>query len=199
MKPAINIKRLVMWEMTNESENEYGEVMPLVKRLMTYKDSVSVSDAKLYGDGVLVTTVSRQSSGTLELGIHGLTSEERKTIYGESVVNGTNVTTATDSPSYVAVALMSENADGTVNVRKWFKVRFKPHDESVTQISNESITFATPTISGTYIVNSADYLRAFKDNVDPATDAEFINKWFSEANYIGTPVTEAVNLEKIEE
>lgn len=189
---AINVKRLAMWEMTDEKEETYGDVMPFDKRLMTYKDTPSVGEAELYGCGVLVAVASRNSGGSLELGIHGLTGDEREVMYGENIVGGTNVTSAEDVPSYVAVAVMSENEDGTVNLRKWFKVRFSPHDESISQIEGDKISFSTPTVKGTYVVNSTDWIRASRDDVDTVEDAEFINKWFTDADYIGGETDEGV-------
>lgn len=182
MSSPVNVKKLAIWKCEDES---YGEVMSMEKRLMTYTDTPTVSTATLYGDGEIADSVTRNSGGTLALNVHDLLSAERAVMYGEKVEKGANVTRTTDVGKYVAVALMSDNVDGTVNLRKWFKVKFAQHAESVQQISDGSETFSTITLNGTYIATDDGTLRAMRDDLDPVTDAEIINKWLTEAEYIG--------------
>lgn len=184
-KPPVNVERLTTWEMTDEVVETYSTTAnDFTRRTMTYRDTLSSNSTELRGDGVPVDRAVAIGAGTLELGIHALSDEESKSFFGETVVNGTNVTTGDDIPKYQAVALQTRTRDGLVNLKKWFKVQFSPSEENVTQKA-ENVTYSTSTLNGTYLANKAGQFRAKKSGLDPVSDAEFINKWFSDPTFIG--------------
>ncbi len=192
MKPPINVRKLTMWQMTDEENETYGDAHSYEGRLMSYRDSITSNSAKLYGDGELADVAQRVTEGSVEFGIHELIDEERQNIYGEVVVNGATVTSVNDNARYQCVAIMTERNDGKINLRKWFKVKFAQHEESVTQLSDGSATFSTPTLKGTYISNREGHFRAVLSGLDRTTDKDVIEKWFTQASYIGEKTTEEI-------
>lgn len=177
----VNVKRLTIFYKEEETE----KTLNLTGRLMAYKDTMSSNSEPLSGDGEVQDIAYGYSTGSLELDIHELTGAERAIMYGEKIKNGTNVTTANDNPPYVGVALLVERNDGTVNLHKWFKVKFTPNDESVTQISNGKKTFSTTSIKGIYINDANNSYRASRRQIDPTTEATTVENWFKTASYIG--------------
>lgn len=179
----VNVKKLVIWSYENSAES--AKILDLEGRLMGYKDTLTSNSTNLNGDGKVTDVAYGVSGGTLELDIHELTDTERTAIYGEKQVKGANVTTDSDNPPYVAVALIVERNDGTVNLHKWFKVKFTPNDENVVQISDGKKTYSTISLQGTYIDNGTVGYRASRRRLNPTTDANIITQWTTNADYIG--------------
>lgn len=179
----VNVKKLVIWSYVNGEEST--KTLDLEGRLMGYKDTLSSNSTTLNGDGKVTDVAYGVSGGTLEIDIHELTDAERVAIYGEKQVKGANVTTDSDNPPYVAVALIVERNDGTVNLHKWFKVKFTPNDENVVQISDGKKTYSTISLQGTYIDNGTVGYRASRRRLNPTTDTNIITQWTTNADYIG--------------
>lgn len=178
----VNVKKLVIW---SYGADESPALLDLEGRLMGYKDTLSSSSTNLNGDGKVTDVAYGVSGGALELDIHELTGDERVAVYGEKQVKGANVTTDNDNPPYVTVALIVENNDGTVNLHKWFKVKFTPNDENVVQISDGKKTYSTISLKGTYIDDGKIGYRASRRRLNPTTDATVITQWTTKADYIG--------------
>ena len=177
----VNVKRMVIFYNDGETEKTFD----FSERIMTYKDTISSNSEPLCGGGEVRDIAYGMSSGSLELGIFELTNEERAVLYGEKVVKGANVTTGAISPDYVGVAVLVERNDGTVNLHKWFKVKFTPNDENVVQISDGKKTYSTISLKGTYIDNGTVGYRASRRRLSPVTDANIITQWTTKADYIG--------------
>ena len=184
---TINIKRLTMWEMTDEDDSEYGEAISFIKRVMAYTDSIETNSTDLNGDGEVVDIAIGTGKGTLKLDIHGLTSEERGVIYGEKIENGTNFTTGDEIVPNMCVAVMVAKNGKEVNLRKWFRVKFTPHEEKTSQIEKSNVTFSTITLNGTYTKDEKYGYRCVRLAVDTTTEEgkEIIEKWFTDATYTG--------------
>lgn len=179
-----NIKRLVMW-VYDEDEETYGSPISFDGTVMSYKDSISSNSTDLYGCGDLIDIATVKNRGTLEIGVSfDFRGENRKNIFGEIFKNNVNITTSNDVTPIVAVAAMTTTSTGKINLRKWFKSIFNPNDENVQQIES-SATFATATITGTYFPDGSGRMRARMDHLDATNDKELIEKWFTDATYIG--------------
>lgn len=180
----INISKLVMWVYDEDNET-YGSPISFEGTAMSYKDSLSSSPAELYGDGILIDIATIKNKGTLEIGVSiDFRGENRKNIFGELFQNNANITTSNDIAPTVAVAVMTTTSTGKVNLRKWFKAVFNPNDEEVKQVET-SATFATAAITGTYFPDGDGRMRARMDHLNKATDNVLIEKWFTDAEYVG--------------
>lgn len=188
-RPFKNCKKMVMWKMTDEENETYSaSKISFEKRLTTYTDSVETNSTPLYGDGESLEDAVSEGSGSLALGIHHLTDDERVTIYNETAVSsGAVVSTGDEVPPYMCVALEAEKRSGRLNLRKWFKVCFKKHEEQVTQQQSGGITYSMPTLNGTYSKNNRLGYKVVRVEVDPTTEAgqEFITNWYANAEFIG--------------
>lgn len=191
-RPFCNCKRLTMWKMTDEEAETYSSTaISFEKRLTTYSDSVGSNSTLLYGDGELLETVVTEGEGTLRLGIHHITDEERKDIYNEVDENGAVISTGDEYAPFMCVALMAVKRSGKVNLRKYFKVAFSKHEESVNQQENSGVSYSMPTLQGTYSKNTALGWKSARREVDPSTaeGKTIIENWFSQADYIGPTTT----------
>lgn len=188
--PIYNCERLYIFPMTDEENEVYGNPIILTKKLMTYDDSTSTNTTSLYGDGEIVDSAVDEGEGTLALGIHGLTDEEFSKIYGAEVRNGSVVETGEEVSPYCCVALMARKGKNTVVLRKWPKVRFAKHTESVQQKQGNT-TYSTPTITGTFVkcerLNAKRVRRTIKDTTSSAAQS-FITHWFDDPDFLGSTV-----------
>lgn len=188
-KPFVNCKKTKLWKMTNEQTGTYSSTVTidLEDRLTTYTDNVSVNSTPLYGDGKMQDNAVAEGAGTLQLGVHHIADSERIDLYGEENVNGTSVSTGHNVAPYFCVALMAEKRNGNVNLRKFFKTQFAPHEETVTQQQDNGITYSMPTLQGTYFENTVTGRKAARVEADPKTaqGQALIANWFSIPEYIG--------------
>lgn len=188
-RPFKNCKKLVMWKMTDEENETYSaSKISFEKRLTTYTDSVETNSTPLYGDGENIEDAVSEGPGSLTLGIHHLADDERIQIYNETAVSsGAVVSTGDEIPPYMCVAVEAEKRNGRLNLRKWFKVCFKKHEESVTQQESGGITYSMPTLNGTYSKNNRLGYKVVRVEVDPTTEEgqEFITNWYANAEFIG--------------
>lgn len=188
-RPYINCKRPTMWKMTDEKAGTYAssKTLDFTQRLTTYGDSVATNSTPLYGDGELVEVATSEGMGTLTLGLHHITDDERVPLYGEKNVGGTIVNTGDEIAPYFCVALMAVKRSGMVNLRKYFKVIFQKHEENVTQIENNGVQYSMVTLTGSYSKNTAIGMKSARREVNPTTPegAAFIERWFTEADFIG--------------
>lgn len=188
LKPIYNCERLQITPMIDEESETYGEDIEFTKRLMTYDDSTATNNTPLYGDGEMTDNAVDEGEGTLALGIHGLTDEEFSKIYGTEVRNGSVVETGNEVPPYCCVALMARKGKNTVVLRKWPKVRFAKHTESVQQKQGNT-TYSTPTITGTFVKCErldAKRVRRTVEDTTSAASQTLIQQWFSETDFIGS-------------
>jgi hypothetical protein len=190
-KPVVNCNNLTFWKMEDEENETYGEANSLAGRMMAFTDTLTTNSTNLNGDGEIVDTAVGIAGGQLKIDIHQLTDAERVLIYGETITNGSVVTTGNESTPAVCVAAAApHNISNIVNLYKWFKVRFAPNEEGAEQISEGKKSFKTITCNGSYSKNAAlGYMRAKVSAVDISTTEgkALYDNWFTDAAYIGTP------------
>ena len=189
-RPFKNCKMLKMWKMTDEVNETYAAspTLDFTNRLTTYTDSQTTNSTPLYGDGEHLEDAVAIGEGSLSLGVHHVADEERVDMYGEGTNgSGAAISTGKEIPPYFCVALAAEKRNGMLNLRKYFKTMFQPHEENVTQQESGGITYSMPTLNGTYSKNSRLGMRAVRVEVDPNTadGYEFIQNWYANAEYIG--------------
>lgn len=189
-RPFKNCKWLKMWKMVNEETETYSATPTLdyTNRLTTYNDNTDTTSTPLYGDGEHIEDAVSIGEGNLSIGVHHVADEERVDLYGEETnSDGAAISTGREIPPYFCVALAAEKRSGMLNLRKYFKTVFQPHEESVTQQENGGINYSMPTLNGTYSKNSRLGMRAIRVEVDPNTaDGQaFIQNWYANADYIG--------------
>lgn len=187
-RPFYNCRRLTMWKMTDEEAETYSETAhSFEKRLTTYSDSTATNSTDLYGDGELVETAVAEGAGTLSVGIHHLTLDERVQLYNETDKNGAVISSGREVPSYMCVALIAAKRGTVVELRKWMKVVFSKHEESVTQQESSGVNYSMPTLNGTYSENTTLGIKAARAEVDSGTaeGKAFIENWFNTASFVG--------------
>lgn len=187
-KPAIGLRRLVMWQMISEDDTtvSYGEKKDFVKKLMSASYSPSVSEASLEADDQVVEHISQSDGGDLTIGITSLSSDERALIYGENIVDGTNVENKDDISNYVCVAYMTLRSDKLFNLYKYPKVCFSRQQEDHNTKKKGSTEYATTNTKGSVMPLLKDgNSRLVRYGVDPEKDSQVIEKWFTEAEFYG--------------
>ena len=185
IKPIYNCEHLVIWPMINEEAETYGEPLVFTKRLMSYDDNVDSSPTDLFGDGIITDSDVDEGKGTLALGIHGLSDEEEAAIFGIGTQDGTLVETGDEVPPYCCVALLARRGKNIVTLRKWPKVRFSKHQETVQQ-KQGSKNYSTPTLNGSFVYCERLHAKRLRKTVDLSTveGAAFMEGWFGSPEFI---------------
>ncbi len=141
--------------------------------------------AEQYGDGVKVEDYVAKDGGDIESVIRAFSTDDEQFMFGETATSGGTIVSGSDDiVPYVAVAVMTERADGLVNLYKFPKVKWTPQGEDNKQREGTSIAYGTAIIKGVY----SPLLSSLKDcykrrGLNPKTDGEFITKWFTEAAF----------------
>lgn len=187
-RPYINVKRLVMWGLLTDDETATtydADAYEFSKSLMSAKCTPAVQTAELYGDGIRVEDYVAKDGGELDIAVTGFEAGDGVFLFGETKTeDGTEISSAADIVPYKCVAYMTERPDGKVNLYKYPKVKFMPQAEDANQREGSKITYGTSQLKGTYsplISTEADRYKRL--GVDPKTDAEFITKWFTTADF----------------
>ena len=119
--------------------------------------STNYNEANLPGDNVIAESVKEFRDGTIDLGITTIPIEAYETVFGHTVTEGEDGTLIVDKtddvPNYVGVGLVKEElVDGKKSyIAMWIKkVLFTESGENATT-KGETISFQTPTITGTVL------------------------------------------------
>lgn len=180
----VNVERLVIWAY-NETTQKYDAPIDISERLMSYKDSMSKNSTDLRGAGRIIETAYGTAKGSLELALAvDLIDDMRSKILGETFKNGVSITTVDDIVPNIVVALQTKGTGKTVNLRKWLNVTLTEGEDAAQQ-REDSPQYSTPTLSGTYIPNENGVFRARYDRIDPVANKTIVDKWFTDAEFIG--------------
>lgn len=186
-KPAIGLKRLVMWQLISDTETgvTYSEApVKFDKKLMTATDTPTVTTGSLEADNQVVDEAVSHDGGELSIGVTALSNDERVLLYGETLDGGTLVDNKDNIGNYNATAYMTTRRDGLVNLYKYPKVMFTPQAENYSTVKKGSIEYAVASLKGNYIPTIANGNSAYRRlGVNPETESEIIEKWFTEADY----------------
>lgn len=119
--------------------------------------STNYNEANLPGDNVIAETVKEFRDGAIDLGVTTIPVAAYETVFGHTVTEGEDGTVIVDKtddvPNYVGVGLVKEElVDGKKSyIGMWIKkVLFTESGENATT-KGETITFQTPTITGTVL------------------------------------------------
>lgn len=188
-RSSINVKRLVMWGLEDDTAEgtTYGtEAREFLNQLNSARYVPKVQTAEQYGDGVKVEDYVAKDGGELDIVIRGFTDGDNEFLFGETNKNGTSVSNSGDIVPYVCTAYATERPDGKLNLYKFPKVKFMPQGEDSKQREGSTVNFGTANIKGTYsplLSNGDDCYKRLA--VDPKSESELIEKWFTTADYTG--------------
>lgn len=193
-RSSINVERLVMWKMTSDtSAGTTYETAPYTweKSTANAKYTPKMQTNEQYGDGVKVEDYIAKDGGDLEITVNGFGRGDAVFLFGETDKNGTEVSGSGDIVPNVCTAYMTKRSDGKFNLYKFPKTKFMPEGEDAKQQEGSNVTYTTANLKGTYspLLSTGDdcYKRY---GVDPATDSELIEKWFTEADYYAPEATD---------
>ena len=183
-----NIKRLTFFGFADEEAGTYDSnaIYPITKRSMQMRDNRNFSSTPNYGDGEETDRYYGVGDRNVEVQIQDITAAEYSFLHGAEVANGVLLTSGDDYIPSVGMAALTERADGHVNLFKYFKCKFPPGEINVTQKTGNNVTFSNTTMSGSYRdLESIGKDRAICADVDPNTQAAFIERWFTEPAFYG--------------
>lgn len=187
-KSSINVKRLTMWSLTtDDGDATTYETAPRVfdHQLNSVRYAPAVETAEQYGDGIKVEDYIAKNGGTIDIVIRGFTAGDSKFLFGETeTTDGTSISNSGDVVPYNCVAYCTERPDGLLNLYKFPKAKFMPQGEDNRQREGTTVAYATASLNGTYSPLKSTGDDCYKRyGIDPEADAEFIEKWFAEAQY----------------
>ncbi|MBE6901581.1 MAG: hypothetical protein E7478_03835 [Ruminococcaceae bacterium] len=184
----INVKRMVMWKLT--SDDSTGTVYDATahkfeNQLNSFRYTPRIQTAEQYGDGVKVEDYAAKDGGDIESVIRAFSSDDEQFLFGETATtNGTVMSGSDDIVPYVAVAVMTERADGLVNLYKFPKVKWTPQGEDNKQREGTTVSYGTAALKGIYSPLLSNHKDCYKKRgLDPKEDKDFIENWFTEAAF----------------
>lgn len=172
---TLGLRDLYYAVMEEQDGVETYETPEKLAEAMTAELSVNVAEGKLYADDAISEDVKKFTSGTIKLGIKELVAKAVAKLLGQKV-DGNNVVWAggDDEPPYVAIGFRAKKTGGKFKYVWLLKCKFKVPGEKY-QTEGESITFNTPEIEGTILLNKDNRWKA--DIVAKETDA-VAQTWF---------------------
>lgn len=190
MNLPINIKNLVFFPMkkeeTDKTPAEYGTPLSFKDRFMSYNASAKSSSASINGDGATTNTYFAKNGGELTLNIQKLRGEERVVVFGETKENDGSISSgSTDLIPYVAVIFTVENDDGTVDLRKYPKVKLIEQPESGEQKGENGVKYSTAVLKGNYMdIKDKQRSRYICEDIDERTEEgkRKIADWYADGN-----------------
>lgn len=187
-KSSVNVKRLTMWKLATDSESGTtyeSDTKVFTNELNSARYTPKVQTASQYGDGIKVEDYVAKDGGDIEITIRGFKEGDSEFLFGETATtDGTEVSGADDIVPYVSVAYMTERPDGLVNLYKFPKTKWMPQGETANQKEGSAVNYGTANLQGTYsplLSTEKDMYRRY--GVDPDTDKEFIESWFSKPDF----------------
>lgn len=135
--------------------------------------AIATNDVKLYADDAIAETDKSFQSGTITLGVDDLSDIMQADLLGHSVSDGEITAAGGDVAPYASIGFYAVKRVNKVDKYRaiWLKkVQFtEPSDANATK--GETITFATPTLEGTIMLDDS---RQWKDEKTFATESEAI-------------------------
>jgi phi13 family phage major tail protein len=173
--------------MTDEEQETYDTPKPILGAI-TGTVSPTTNTETLYADDQAWETASALGEIEVELNVADLPREVLADLLGATVdANGVLVQSKSDVAPYVAIGFRSQKSNGKYRYFWLYKGKFQPNEEEF-QTKEDSPSFQTPTITGTFISRQTDgKWRARVDEDGVGVKPEVIQNWFS-AVYDGTPV-----------
>ena len=191
-RSTINVARLTMWKMTDDTKSAttYEETPHTWdKSLAAVKYTPKMQTNKQYGDGQKVEDFIAKDGGDLNITVNGFGAGDSEFLFGETNKNGTEISSANDIVPSVCVAYYTKRPDGKINLFKFPKTKFMPEGEDNKQQEGTNISYGTANLKGTYsplISSGEDCYKRY--GVAPVEDSELIEKWFTEADYNASEV-----------
>jgi phi13 family phage major tail protein len=120
--------------------------------------TTEVAEGVLYADDSIDETVKEFVSGEIKINANDITTADEADLLGaETDADGVIYSSGDDSAPYWAVSFRAKKADGQFTYVWLYKVKFGIPDEAY-DTKADSITFSTPTITGTFIKRDSDGL-----------------------------------------
>lgn len=186
-RSAINVARLTMWKMTDDTKDATTyetDAYTWDKSLTACKRTPKMQTSEQYGDGQKVEDYVAKDGGEIDIIVNGFGAGDSAFLFGETNKNGTEISSANDIVPYVCTAYYTERPDKKINLFKLPKCKYMPQGEDNKQREGTTISYGTANIKGNYsplISSGEDCYKRY--GVDPVKDAEIIEKWFTEAAY----------------
>ncbi|MNO66697.1 hypothetical protein D3C76_574930 [compost metagenome] len=115
----------------------------------------NASNETLFADDGPYDAASTIGAISLELNVADLSLETQAALLGHSIVGGVLIRKASDIPPYVAIGFKSLKSDGKYRYTWLTKGKFAA-SEQANQTKQDSISWNTPTISGSFLKRDCD-------------------------------------------
>lgn len=194
-RSTVNVARLTMWGMTQDTSEgtTYEETAHTWENsLANVKYTPKMQTNEQYGDGIKVEAFVAKDGGEIDITVNGFSDGDGQFLFGEQTKKGSAVSGADDIVPNVCVAYYTKRTDGKINLYKFPKTTFYPEGEDSKQQEGTTVNYGTANLKGTYFPLISTREDSYKRyGVDPETDKELIEKWFSQADYYGEETTQS--------
>lgn len=165
----------------NKEALEYGEMVDMGNTLISAGYSPQMQNNQQFASGQQYDSYTSKTGGNVDIQTPGLNGADEKGLLGTSYNEKTGLIKSNkkDVIPYVGTVYSTENSDGTVNLYRFYKVKYSTNGETVTTKDSSGVTFQATTLNGQYIPlrNNGDDMDKLK-GLDPVKDKEIIDAWF---------------------
>lgn len=135
------------------------------------------SSATLFADDGPADTAATLGEISLELNVADIPLETQAELLGHTVESGVLKKKGGDVPPWVAVGFRTLKSNGSYRYYWLNKGKFATPEEDL-KTKGDSIEFATPTISGSFVKRDSDDEWQRQADADNEASAEAITNWF---------------------
>lgn len=153
----IGLRNIVYAILTDDPESGVAtyEAPVRIPGAITANVNPNSSNDTLFAEDGPFDSASSTGAITLELGVADLDLDTQAALLGHSVVGGVLIRKAGDVPPWLAVGFKSLKSNGKYRYTWLAKGKFAPHEQN-NATKSDSVTFNTPTISGSFVRRDCD-------------------------------------------
>ena len=166
---AVNIKNFC-YAILDVDKGTYATPVP-IPGMMEANLEVESVESKLSGDGNTRVIVTAEGDTTLEVKLNKLPLKDQAAILGRTFdeVGGTVIRNKNDVAPYLAAGFEIEQEDKTSSFIWLYKGKFQQPAEAYQQREEGSVTFANPSMIGTFIPDADGNTAVVADESEATT------------------------------
>lgn len=175
--------------MTDETTETYATPKQ-IPGAITANVSPEVNSATLYADDQAAEVATALGAIEVEINVKDLTAATLRDILGSTVdANGVAIDNKNDNAPYLAIGFRSRKSNGAFRYFWLYKGKFTPSEEEY-NTKEDSPSFQTPTITGTFLPRDSDGdWRARVDSDDVGVPSAVTTNWFNSVYKAGSDTT----------
>lgn len=186
--PAVNTDRFVFFPVVSDTADGvvYGEGCEIEKSTISISLTPTQNSSSMFASGQKIAGNVAKAGGQLQINVPGFNTDDENKIFGKTIDETTGVilNSKDDVIPKGMAAYSTKRADGTMNLKKVFKVQFAEGGENVETSDASGVKYQAVQVSGEYehlIYNGIDVAELKGVNPTTTEGKALIDEWFNTA------------------